>query len=336
MKKYLMPALIALLPASGMAAPKAEDVVRDTVLPGFVALAEASHDLATAAQGACSQDNGELKARFGEAFDAWVAVSHLRFGPTETDERAFALAFWPDSRGATPSRLGALIRDRDPVVEDPAAFGSVSIAARGFYGLEYLLYDGAIATPDTADYRCALGRAVAADIARNADAILEDWQDRYLALFETAGENDVYRSEEEALQELFKAVTAGLQFTSDTRLGRPLGTYDKPRAARAEARRSGRSLRHVVISLEATRELARALAADAPDVAAALGKAYDSALEKAAGLSDDPVFAGVSDPSGRFRVEILQQKIDELRTVVAGELGPHLGVEAGFNSLDGD
>ncbi|HBR37591.1 MAG TPA: peptidase M75, partial [Sulfitobacter pontiacus] len=56
-----------------------------------------------------------------DAFDAWIAVSHLRFGPSETDNRAFALAFWPDSRGATPKTLAGLITDADPVGRDPQA-----------------------------------------------------------------------------------------------------------------------------------------------------------------------------------------------------------------------
>ena len=51
---------------------------------------------------------------------------------------------------------------------------------------------------------------------------------------------------------------------------------------------------------------------------------------------ESPVFAGVDTPMGRFKVEVLQQKIDTIRYVIASELGPELGLAAGFNSQDGD
>jgi len=38
---------------------------------------------------------GEVDAAYHVAFDAWMSVSHLRFGPSEADDRAFAIAFYP-------------------------------------------------------------------------------------------------------------------------------------------------------------------------------------------------------------------------------------------------
>ena len=51
---------------------------------------------------------------------------------------------------------------------------------------------------------------------------------------------------------------------------------------------------------------------------------------------DDPVFAGVAEPQNRFRVEVLKQAVDDIRRCLAEDLGPTLGLTAGFNSLDGD
>lgn len=137
------------------------------------------------------------------------------------------------------------------------------------------------------------------------------------------------------LQELFKALTTGLQFTADTRLGRPLGTFDQPRPTRAEARRAGRSLRHVQLSLIALRDLAQRLASISPEASATLDAAFGQSLDLTERL-DDPVFAGVADPQGRLRVEALQQSIGRIREIAATDLGPALGVAAGFNALDGD
>ncbi|MEL6793843.1 MAG: imelysin family protein, partial [Pseudomonadota bacterium] len=126
-----------------------------------------------------------------------------------------------------------------------------------------------------------------------------------------------------------------LKFTSELRLGRPLGTVERPRPRRAEARLSERSLRHVEVSLAATRALSEHLSSDDPDVAAELSAAFDRAMEAAARI-DGPVLASVETPQGRLRVEALQQRIDEVRATLGRTLGPALGVAEGFNALDGD
>tara|TARA_Y100000815_G_scaffold172477_1_gene157019 strand:+ start:917 stop:1930 length:1014 start_codon:yes stop_codon:yes gene_type:complete len=336
--RFLILLAFVITPLTGWAQDRSatiQDVVESHILPGFTRLASASTALSQAAQADCAASSEGLRGAFNEAFDAWIGVSHLRFGPTETGNRAFALAFWPDPRSAAPKALSAMIESEDPVVESADAFQTVSIAARGFYALEFLLYDPQISALGSGAYRCALIRAVAADIDNTAQAILTDWQDHYAALLISPENSDVYRSEEEVLQELFKALTTGLQFTADTRLGRPLGTFDQPRPARAEARRAGRSLRHVQLSLIALRDLAQRLASISPEASATLDAAFGQSLDLTERL-DDPVFAGVADPQGRLRVEALQQSIGRIREIAATDLGPALGVAAGFNALDGD
>ncbi|WP_163849701.1 imelysin family protein [Pseudooceanicola aestuarii] len=329
-------AATAATAATVNAAPLVAAAVSDHVLPGYDRLARTSRALADTAGRHCTPEDADLRNAYGAAFDAWIAVSHLRFGPAETANRAYALAFWPDSRGATPKALSGLIDAQDPVIDSADSFADVSIAGRGFYALEYLLFDDRIAASGDAAYRCALVRAVATDIARTSAAIRDDWQAEFAETMRSPGPTARYRSAQEAAQELFKALATGLEFTADTRLGRPLGTFERPRPNRAEARRSGRSLRHVMLSLQATRDLALLLAQGQPGVTSSLTAAFDTAQANAAALAEDPVFAGVDDPSRRLKVEILQQSIGHIRDIVAQELGPHLGVAAGFNALDGD
>ncbi|WP_208352090.1 imelysin family protein [Pseudaestuariivita rosea] len=317
--------------SSAAETPDIDQIVDTHVLPGYERLVSLAQDLTAAANLDCSLDNDTLRTAYHDAFDAWVSVSHLRFGPSEQSNRAFALAFWPDTRGVTPRTLSAMIAAEDNVLETPDVFATASVAARGFYALEFLLYDPAFADQTTADYRCLLVQAIALDIERNAAAILSDWRTGYADLMRQAGQNETYRSDLEAAQQFFTSLSTGLEFTSDMRLGRPMGTFDRPRPNRAEVRRSGRSLRHVVLSLRATRDLARLLS----DGDATLDAAFARSLQLANDLND-PVFAGVSTPQGRFEVEALKQSIDDIRALVATQLGPKLGVAAGFNSLDGD
>ncbi|MES0827777.1 imelysin family protein [Ruegeria sp. SCP11] len=330
-------AVAMTLPFSALAqdrGPILTDTVEGHILPGFVNLADATGTLAQAAQADCAAGSPELRAAYHAAFDDWISVSHLRFGPSEVDDRAFALAFWPDTKGFTPKALTGLIAAEDTAVESSKEFAQTSIAGRGFFALEQLLYDPKFADQGSAPYRCALIQAITADIDVNARAMGADW-DSYATTLTQPGENSPYRSSDEAMQELYKVLVTGLEFTGDTRLGRPMGTFDRPRPNRAEARRSERSLRHVELSLIALRDLAARLSADHPEIAADLDGAFDKAITRAQSL-DDPSLAGVATPQGRFRVEALQQSINDIRDIVSTELGPTLGISAGFNSLDGD
>ena len=310
------------------------DITQAHILPRFTRLSEATTVLAETAREDCSPTSSDLRAAFNSAFDAWISVSHLRFGPTEINDRAFALAFWPDSKGFTPKTLSDMIMAEDPAITDAATFAETSIAGRGFFALEMLLYDPSFAQQGSANYRCGLIRAIATDIHRNAAAILQDWQ-RYAQNLISPGPESIYRSQDEALQELYKALMAGLEFTADTRLGRPMGSFDHPRPSRAEARRSARSLRHVELSLTALRDLAARLSIDHVQVSSDLETAFARSLALVQGL-DDPALAGVATPQGRLRVEALQQSIDDIRDVASARLGPILGISAGFNALDGD
>jgi uncharacterized protein len=337
MKIVLLALLLVLSGTPGVAQDNAATVraaIDEHILPRIGALAARTDALAAAAAAGCAPTSPDLRAAFADAFDAWVGVSHLRFGPMETDNRGFALAFWPDARGATERSLAAMIAEEDPAVRDPAEFATVSVAARGFYALEMTLYDDAIGASADAGYLCDLIDAQARDIAATAAAIDADWRDDYADLMREPG-NDTYRSPDEALRELYTALGTGLQFTSDTRLGLPLGSFDRPRPTLAEARRSGRSLRHVTLSLRSLRELASILAAGTPDAGGALDAAFARALGLSAALGD-PDFSELSDPQARLRVEVLQQQVDRIRTVGAAGLGPALGVAEGFNAMDGD
>lgn len=332
MRHILCAAAVVCVPLTATANPSISDIIGDHILPRFETLAATSEALSQAAALDCDPASDDVRAAYGAAFDAWVSASHLRFGPTEVDDRAFSLAFWPDSRGATPRALTALIDQQDPIGLDPDAYAEMSIAARGFYALEFLLYDDKLMQPN--EYHCTLVQTVTADIAATSSAVRDDWQTHKDVLM-SPGPDATYRSDEEVLQEMLRALNAGLQFTQDSRLGRPLGTFDRPRPARAEVRRSGRSARHVVLSLTSLQDLASHLTVSDATVSETLKRQFDNALDKLAALND-PVFAGVADPQSRLKVEVIGKAIGAIRTTVQTDLGPTLGVAAGFNALDGD
>ncbi|GGA17137.1 imelysin family protein [Neptunicoccus cionae] len=336
MKKICTLIIALILPVSASADSALVDrVISNHVIPRFRTLAQTTAQLAETAAQTCDLDNGQVVSDYHAAFDAWVSVSHLRFGPTEVDDRAFALAFWPDPRSKTTKALHQMISSEDPVIQLPENYAQASIAVRGFYAMEYVLFDEPTRALGHPDYQCALFQAMTKDTAMLSQAILDDWQPDYAALMLSAGQNERYQTDKEAVQELFKAALTGFQFTKDTRIGRPLGTFDKPRPKRAEARRSGRSLRNVVLATDASLDLARQLGQGED----ALQSRYDELehyFTTAVAKLESPVFAGVSDPQSRVKVEVVQQAVDRLLEYTLGGLGPHLGVAEGFNALDGD
>jgi predicted lipoprotein len=320
MWKWLALAMVLAGPARADVA----EAVRDHVLPGYAQFAEAAEALA--AVKTC--DPEALRPAYQAAFDAWMGVAHLHLGPVEEDGRGLAIAFWPDPKGLGWKHQQALLMG-DGAALEPAAFAEQSVAARGFFALERLLYPVGEVPGDP----CPLIRATTGDLARVAEEVREGWVGGYADLVLTAGEpgNAVILTADEARQALFTQLVTGLEFDADARLGRPLGTFERPLPDRAEAVASGRSLRNLVLSLQALRGLAGTLSGDVPKSLAA----FDAAIAAAEGLGD-PVFAGVADPGGRLKVEILQQKVRALREVVIAELGGQLGVDVGFNSADGD
>ena len=90
----VMVALLAASPAIGQQ-PDIRSIVDMHVIPRYQALANEASELSRTAAADCSTANPDLIMAYHDAFDAWGGVSHLRFGPSEVDDRAFALAFWP-------------------------------------------------------------------------------------------------------------------------------------------------------------------------------------------------------------------------------------------------
>ena len=80
----------AIAPAQANDAPTTIDTVLDQhILPGFQALETQAKALATEALRDCSITSPPLVQAYHDTFDAWVGISHLRFGPAEVENRAF-------------------------------------------------------------------------------------------------------------------------------------------------------------------------------------------------------------------------------------------------------
>ena len=248
-----------------------------------------------------------------------MGVSHLRFGPMERDNRGFAIAFWPDPRAAGPRALSRLL------AEEASNLALAPVAARGVFALEWLLADPAAEAADPAR-RCRLIAAIAADLATTAAAVDADWRTDYAGRMRTAGSvgNMLYTTPEEATRTLYGALTGGLDATRDLRLAGPLGTEGRPRPRAAEAWRSGRSLRHVGLALDALEQLALSLAPAPGTLPDAFGGVRTTLSAVPAPLPD-----AVQTSEGREAVAAFIAAFDRVREAVASEIGAPLGLTLG-------
>jgi uncharacterized protein len=314
-----------------IAAPAAADVAEvldQHILPGVHGFADAASALAVTAAADCTR--GAVLPAYSAAFDAWLPIADLRLGPSEA--APLTIAFWPDERSRGARTLAGLIAAGDPALSDPAGFAQQSAAARGFFALDLMLGDAEFAY-GTGDPGCALVATLTADLASQAQALAEGWGEWEIILRDPGTPGNVtYLTLDEARGAIFTQIITSLTLTTDTRLARPLGTFDAPHPARAEGWRTGRPLANTLGTVRAAHAMATLLAgAPLPLSDTAL-----SQIERAAAAITDPSFQDIADPAARLKLEILSQRISALREALEHELTAQFGVSLGFNATDGD
>lgn len=325
MTRFFLALTVGVLTALPLAADTSK-AVTEHILPRYADFAKQARALADVASKDCAVT--EMLPAYTAAYDAWIAVSHIQFGPVESRGSAPALSYWPDPKNRTGKAIARLMAEDTSALTDPEEFKEVSIAAQGFPALERLLTED---HPDQ-DAACDLRRAIATFIGQTAGDLNGDWQAGYGAGFAQA-EVPSYQTPEETRRALYTALSTSLAYLHDQRLGRPLGSFDKPYPTRAEARRSGRSLRHILLNLGALQDLTQVAFADV--TTPALSSSFQEAIARAEAL-DDPSLAGVADPAKRFKIEVLQRAVRDVQELVAKQIAGALGIAAGFNALDGD
>lgn len=306
------------------------------IAPRHAAFAEAASALIAPAE-ACDADG--LRGVFPAAALSWTALTHLGLGPIEDGDARLSLAFWPDARGAVRRGLERLIAAEDPIVDDPERFADASVAVRGLTALERLVFssDAGGAPPALTGYRCRLAAAITRDVARTAAELGDAWSVAGPDMLRAGAGSERFLTAAEPTRGLFTSLDAGLQALVDQRLGRPIGEVGRPRPGRAEYVRSGLSRAAATASLDALRELYEA--AFRPELSSDDASALDAAFARAADALQRigaPIDRAVTSTQSRLRVEVAQTRLRELRGLAADRLGRRLGVQVGFNSLDGD
>lgn len=330
------------------------------VIPRYQRLAEATKALDDTAQRFCEDQNPDkriaLEQRYNETMDAWMGVQHIQFGAGELLMRRHRFFFAPDHRNYVAEELAKRLASRDRTILDAQTFRDASVAIQGLPALEHLLFEANTVEQSSMEdednaYRCALITAITQNLETMAAGILEDWQageKPFATIVAAPGpDNAYYQTAQQATLDFFKSLHGGLQLIADIKLEPVLGqSRETARPELAESWRAKRSLRNIIVNLEALAALyfdEGGLAmtdvvqkhGKDPELDALLHRAFRMTIETGRRI-DKPLRDAVKDPKTRPQVEKLAIQVIALKQIVKGRLAAALGVAVGFNALDGD
>ncbi|RJF87990.1 hypothetical protein D3874_13960 [Oleomonas cavernae] len=319
-------------------------IINGHILPAYRAFAAGGAALAAAAKAYCTAPDAagltKLRAAFGDASDGWQGVQHLRFGPSELFMRSSRLFFWPDPRDSVGRQLNDLLVKNDAAAFTPANLAKQSVSVQGLPALERLLFGDEAAT-----LQCAAIQGIADNIAGLTADLATDWTaapiDYARILLAPGPDNERYRSPSEVTMELFKSLHLAVEVVADRKLTKALG--ENAAAARPrllEQWRSGRPLRNLELDLAAAKALwGSGMSAVVKQRNAPLAALVDKALAQtiaSAGAITPPLETALADPARRAAVETVVNEAVALKSIIAQQLAPVLGIPLGFNALDGD
>ena len=326
-------------------------LVDGVVIPGYERHAEAAAALAEAAAALCTGPDAEsleaAREAFHAAMDTWQAVSMFAFGPMNTLSGRARFQFWPDKRGTGARQLRAVVAGEDPSLLVPGALTGKSVALSDLQALEALLFDDEAALLAPGAYPCALVQAIAVHQAAIAADIVAAWTRpggfRDTVRTASAG-NAIYFDAAGPALDLFRSALMAIEMAADQKLGRPLGdAIGEARPRRAENWRSGRSTRNVVINLDTVIALfatpggiSEALAASGAEaLAAGMVSGLTVARDRLAAV-DVPLAEAVTLAPERTEIAWARDELLALLGVTRESVAAEIGLDAGFNSLDGD
>ncbi len=323
--------------------------VERSIAPGFQRLAQQSRDLQQHFEQGCVQADpawlNQASSGFGGVVQAWSAVAFLRFGPLVENNRYERLSFWPDPRGVMLRQVsGVLAQYQKGKTDEP--LGQMSVAIQGIPALEYVLYrDKGILNqtlaPDEREPLCRYAADLTKNIASVANELNDAWllpDGEYARRFAQPGANNpVYRNNQEVLSEGVKALSTGLQFVRDIQLAPPLmGSETQVEIKRAPYWRSGLTGPAVAAALTGMRTFVLAADLLPPDQKWIVDQ-IEAELGRAAGQAEDLSVADeASESSLRQEWMLLGRIVDNAKDLTDADLASALGVNAGFNALDGD
>lgn len=281
-----------------------------------------------------------LSPAFDQLVVAFSRVEPLKLGPLLEDNRINRLFYWPDTRRAGERQLRAFkarVLDESLTSTDIVALlPEQSVALQGLPALERLLRSELTPTD------CMLARAVAEHIDFIGVQLIEAWDKAdglSAAMINPNKDHPLIRSRSELLRSLLTQTDVALERIAEAKLV-PVVEGDERAATRLPFWRSGLWLKHLQGNMNTVTLILMdsKLAAEA-GVERAAGFELRNIerlmllLEQQIAVQNPPVSL---DEEVQSVARALQAGVRGLRTLIAEQMAPSLGVHIGFNSNDGD
>jgi len=339
-------------PAAALDADMARSIIADaadrSIMPGYFDLraetTRLSEDLDAFCKAPSEDGLTDVRDQFARAVNAWSRAELVRFGPVMDKNRMERILYWPDRKSIGLKQVQELLATKDPTATNVGTLVQKSVAMQGFGALEFVLFGtGAEALLPGDAYRCAYGKAIAANLRARATEIEQGWMHSFLDQWQQPGANNQrYRSVDESLLEVFNTLIHGLEMVRDVRINGFLGDEakdDKPR--QAIWWRSGHTVDSLMRNLDSLHRLftdagiARLLPDGSKWIAQSVEFEFgnaDRALRELRGPIDDIL----KDPDKRAKLAYVRIVTSSLSELIGTRLTSELGLTAGFSSLDGD
>lgn len=296
-----------------------------------------------------------LRQAFRDTAEAWGRLSLARFGPLVDDSRYDKIAFWPDPRGVI-RRQTTRLASQMPTDGDLAAWiGEQSAAVQGLPAFDLLTFgdDDAANRART----CRLAAAVAGNIERLATAVAEGFANpSRLAILTPKEDNPLYRTWRDSVANLFNVYATQIDVLRGTMIGEALSqTMAGGAASGASTPPTGGDARPVRLFLRH----APATKAFLVGAAGGLGD-FLAAMHLDPFVADDPrgliertrqdlqavrepidalppdLAAALAEPATGQSLSMAARALERFhRDVIVGYVSA-LGLQMGFNALDGD
>ena len=355
MNRFLPLACVPLLlaaPATVHAQTVPDDlgahITEQFITPSIARFHTATQEAANTVEALCASPNAQnLQAAhtsFAGLVRSWGAVSILRFGPIQSQNRFERIFFWPDPRGVIIRQVQAVLASKDEVALTAEGLASKSVAVQGLSALEFVLHgsDAHELLETEQSYRCRYGLAVVKGIEKTAAEIKQEWAQgsAFHADFTAPKtENQLYRSQKEVAAELVKAFGTTLQFVAGAELLPALGeSAEKARGKRAPFWRSDLTFTLVGAQVEGVSNLlatARLEETDSRSAVANIQFDLTHAIDTLKMVSQ-PAETAFADSQDRQRIHYVTVALDTANKAVSDQLSSALGLTMGFNALDGD
>ncbi|WP_299199522.1 imelysin family protein [uncultured Amphritea sp.] len=322
-------------------------LVSEHILPRYQSLQRSSAELATSTAALCRQpDQTHLEraqADFQQTMDAWQSVQNIQFGPITTHMRNFSMQFWPDKKNLIGKQLNQLLQQQNPDTLSVDYLYQASIGVKGLPALERLLFTGSLSDLENTSYRCQLTQTIAAYIAVNSQATLDEWTDGYADSVSNAGsEASYYDSHQEAAVDMMKALIEPLEAIRDQKILSPLGD-GQVRPRRTESWRSQRSLRNIQLNVATLHHLYSGTKKSVDSLLRQQGRAAQAdnistlfnAIEQQLQAVQAPLITSLHQPETVKQLLEISAALQQLDRELSAEMIT-LNIQLGFNSRDGD